>query len=121
MGVLDDFNDFYDPRLKHANLAAVREQVEVHQVDVRDAAAVSRAVGRGRYGAIFHLAARAGVGPSISEPHLYVDTNITGTLNLLEAARVGGVGTVCVCVQFVGVRARADRAVPRGHASLTDD
>ena len=58
---------------------------------MRDAAAVTRAVGRGRYEAIFHLAARAGVGPSIHEPRLYVDTNITGTLNLLEAARAGGV------------------------------
>ncbi len=91
VGVLDDFNDFYDPRLKHANLAAVAGQVEVHRVDVREGAAVARAVGRGRYGAIFHLAARAGVGPSIKEPRLYVDTNITGTLNLLEAARAGGV------------------------------
>ena len=91
VGVLDDFNDFYDPRLKHANLAAVDGQVEIHRVDVRDAAAVARVVGLGRYRAIFHLAARAGVGPSISDPRLYVDTNITGTLNLLEAARTGGV------------------------------
>ena len=91
VGVLDDFNDFYDPQIKHTNLAAVRDRVEIHRADVRDAAAVARAVGRGRYGAIFHLAARAGVGPSIGEPRLYVDTNITGTLNLLEAARLGGV------------------------------
>ena len=92
VGVLDDFNDFYDPRLKHANLAAVRERIDLHTADIRDGAAVTRAVGKGRYDAIFHLAARAGVGPSIKEPHLYVDTNITGTLNLLEAARAGGVG-----------------------------
>ncbi len=91
VGVLDDFNDFYDPQIKHANLAAVCDQMEIHHVDVRDAAAVARAVGRGRYRTIFHLAARAGVGPSIGEPRLYVDTNITGTLNLLEAARTGGV------------------------------
>ncbi len=92
VGVLDDFNDFYDPRLKHANLAAVHKGIDLHTADIRDAAAVTRAVGKGRYDAIFHLAARAGVGPSISEPRLYVDTNITGTLNLLEAARAGGVG-----------------------------
>ena len=92
VGVLDDFNDFYDPQLKHANLAAVRDRIDLHHADVRDAASVARAVGRGRYGAIFHLAARAGVGPSIHDPQLYVDTNITGTLNLLEAARAGGVG-----------------------------
>ena len=91
VGVLDDFNDFYDPQLKHANLAAVRDRVDIHAVDLRHADAVTRAVGRGRYEAIFHLAARAGVGPSIHDPRLYVDTNITGTLNLLEAARTGGV------------------------------
>ncbi len=92
VGVLDDFNDYYDPQIKHANLAAVRDRIDLHTADVRDAQAVSRAVGRGRYDAIFHLAARAGVGPSIKEPRLYVDTNITGTLNLLEATREGGVG-----------------------------
>ena len=92
VGVLDDFNDFYDPQLKRANLAGVLDRIDLHEVDLRHADAVRRAVGRGRYDAIVHLAARAGVGPSIHEPRLYVDTNVTGTLNLLEAAREGGVG-----------------------------
>lgn len=91
VAVLDDFNDFYSPKLKHANLAAVRDRVEIHAVDLRDAGAVERVVEHGRFDSIVHLAARAGVRPSIDEPRLYVDTNISGTLNLLEAARLGGV------------------------------
>ena len=92
VSVLDDFNDYYSPRIKLANLAAVRERIDVHAVDLCNAAAVGRVVRRGRYDAIVHLGARAGVRPSIEQPRLYVDTNVTGTLNLLEAARAAGVG-----------------------------
>jgi UDP-glucuronate 4-epimerase len=91
VSVLDDFNDFYSPKLKHANLAAVKDRIQIHTVDVRQADAVARVVERGRFDTIVHLAARAGVRPSIDQPRLYVDTNITGTLNLLEAARLGEV------------------------------
>lgn len=91
VGVIDDFNDFYAPAIKRANLAAVQERVALHEADLRDAEAVSAIVAGGRYDAIVHLAARAGVRPSIAAPRLYVDTNITGTLNLLEAARAHGV------------------------------
>lgn len=87
VGVLDDFNDFYAPAVKRANLAAVQERIDLHEADLRDAAAVSAIVGEGGYDAIVHLAARAGVRPSIADPQLYVDANVTGTLNLLEAAR----------------------------------
>ena len=92
VAVLDNFNDFYDPRLKEGNLQAVRGQVELFRADLRDAEAVARAVGRERFDTVIHLAARAGVRPSIRDPRLYVDTNVIGTLNLLEAARMGGVG-----------------------------
>lgn len=91
VGVIDDFNDFYDPALKWANLAGVRDRIHLHEIDLRESEPVLKAVGRGRYDAIIHLAARAGVRPSLQQPRLYVDTNITGTLNLLEAARVGRV------------------------------
>ena len=87
VSVLDDFNDFYSPKLKHANLAGVRDRIQIHAVDLRQAEAVARVVERGRFDTIIHLAARAGVRPSIEQPRLYVETNITGTLNLLEAAR----------------------------------
>ena len=92
VAVLDDFNAYYDPRIKESNLAAVRGQIELVRADIRDEAAVNRAVGKERFDAIIHLAGRAGVRPSIPDPRLYVDTNVTGTLNLLEAARAGGVG-----------------------------
>ena len=89
--VLDDFNDFYSPAIKRENLAATRGRAMVREVDLRQADAVTRVVREGRFDAIIHLAARAGVRPSIQQPRLYVDTNITGTLNVLEAARQHGV------------------------------
>ena len=92
VAVVDDFNDFYDPRLKHANLAAVRADIALHDADLRDADAVNGVLREGGFDTVVHLAARAGVRPSIRQPQLYVDTNVTGTLNLLEGARRQGVG-----------------------------
>jgi UDP-glucuronate 4-epimerase len=91
VAVLDDFNDFYDPEIKRRNLAAVAGEVAIHEVDLRDAAAVTAVVGAGKFDAIVHLAARAGVRPSIKQPQLYFDTNVDGTLHLLEAARQAGI------------------------------
>ena len=91
VAVLDEFNDFYDPQIKRANLAAAAGRVVVHEADIRDVDAVNRIVGGGGFDAIVHLAARAGVRPSIKQPKLYIETNITGTFNLLEAARQAGV------------------------------
>src|SRR5215204_5907303 len=85
--VLDDFNDFYDPAIKRANVAGFAKDVPVHETDVRDGEEVLKVVKEGRFDTIVHLAARAGVRPSIKEPKLYIDTNITGTWHLLEAAR----------------------------------
>ncbi|MFL6583591.1 MAG: SDR family NAD(P)-dependent oxidoreductase [Chthoniobacterales bacterium] len=91
VALLDDFNDFYDPQIKRANIRSLRRGVVVHEVDLRDADGV-RAIFRGaRFDTIAHLAARAGVRPSIAAPQLYYDTNVTGTLHLLEAARETGV------------------------------
>ncbi len=91
VAVLDDFNDFYDPKIKRHNLAAVAEQVAVHQADLRDAAAVDAVFQGGKFETVIHLAARAGVRPSIGHPQLYYDTNVGGTLHLLEAARAAGI------------------------------
>jgi UDP-glucuronate 4-epimerase len=88
VAILDDFNDFYDPRIKHANIATVAKSVTIHQVDLRDSASVRSLFHRQKFEAIAHLAARAGVRPSIQHPQLYYDTNVAGTLHLLEAARV---------------------------------
>ena len=89
--ILDDFNDFYDPRIKHANIAGFAKDVTVHHVDLRDGASVRNLFHREKFEVIAHLAARAGVRPSIQHPQLYYDTNVTGTLHLLEAARVMGI------------------------------
>ncbi|MFM8230785.1 MAG: NAD-dependent epimerase/dehydratase family protein, partial [Chthoniobacterales bacterium] len=84
VGVLDEFNDFYDPAIKRANLAALPARPEVFEGDICDESAVQRAFAPG-WDVVLHLAARAGVRPSISQPDLYVRTNVLGTLRVLEA------------------------------------
>jgi len=91
VAILDDFNDFYDPQIKHENVAAFSKDVPIHHVDLRDNGAVRNLFHGEIFDTIVHLAARAGVRPSIQHPQLYYDTNVTGTLHLLEAARVTGV------------------------------
>ena len=91
VSILDDFNDFYDPQIKHANIRGVAADIGIHRVDLRDSAAVNRLFHREKFEAIAHLAARAGVRPSIRQPQLYYDTNVSGTLHLLEAARLTGI------------------------------
>lgn len=85
VGVLDDFNDFYDPAIKRRNVAALPGEPQVFEGDIRDEAAVQQAFAPG-WDTVLHLAARAGVRPSIKEPDLYVQTNVAGTLHVLDAA-----------------------------------
>src|SRR5207245_1522710 len=92
VAILDDFNDFYDPQIKRANISGVAKNVAVHDVDLRDGAKVGGLFRKEKFDVVFHLAARAGVRPSIQQPQLYYDTNVGGTLHLLEAARTNGVG-----------------------------
>lgn len=89
--VIDDFNDYYDPAVKEANLTAVRKRIELVAGDIRDDALVTKVFSSHRFDGVFHLAARAGVRPSIADPRLYFSTNMDGTLNLLEACRAHGV------------------------------
>ena len=91
VAILDDFNDFYDPQIKRDNVSAVSKDIVIHHVDLRDSATVRNVFHREKFEAIAHLAARAGVRPSIEHPQLYYDTNVTGTFHLLDAARVTGV------------------------------
>ena len=85
--VFDDFNDYYDPAVKRANLAAVLDQITLIEGDIRDAVLVERTFAAGDFDVVVHLAARAGVRPSITDPKLYFTTNIDGTFNLLDACR----------------------------------
>ncbi len=90
--VLDDFNDFYEPALKQHNVAAFAGQPGYRLVegDIRDEALVESLFTGNDFTAVIHLAARAGVRPSLQEPILYEDVNCIGTLRLLEAARHHG-------------------------------
>lgn len=89
---LDSFDDFYDPAVKRVNLEGCqkRESFSLIEADVRDADAVASALGDG-VDVVLHLAARAGVRPSIENPVLYQDVNVNGTCVLLEAAKARGV------------------------------
>src|SRR6266550_3526203 len=91
VAILDDFNDFYDPQIKHANIAGFAKDVTIYHVDLRDGASVRNLFHREKFETVAHLAARAGVRPSIQQPQLYYDTNVSGTLHLLDAASVTGV------------------------------
>lgn len=87
--ILDDFNDFYDPRLKRENIEILRKlgTFDLVEGDIRDSSLVDSLFAKRTFDRVVHLAARAGVRPSIQDPQLYIDTNVTGTLNLLEGAR----------------------------------
>jgi UDP-glucuronate 4-epimerase len=93
--VVDDFNDFYDPAIKRANVSqhlpppayGSYSAYRLHEADIRDRAALQRVFAETKFDCIVHLAARAGVRPSLEQPLLYAETNINGTLNLLELAR----------------------------------
>ncbi len=90
--VLDDFNDFYDPARKRRNVEPLLSRPDYRLVegDIRDEALVDGLFAEGGFDAVVHLAARAGVRPSLREPVLYEDVNCIGTLRLLEAARRHG-------------------------------
>jgi UDP-glucuronate 4-epimerase len=94
---LDDLNDFYAPALKHANLRAIQALAlpfTFVQRDITDHAALDEFLRSVRFDQIIHLAARAGVRPSLAEPALYQRVNVEGTVNVLEAARRQGVKKV---------------------------
>lgn len=91
--VVDDFNDFYAPEVKRENIRAHLQHpgYRLREADIRNRAQLEDIFGEERFDAIVHLAARAGVRPSLQEPLLYAETNINGTLNLLELARAHAV------------------------------
>jgi UDP-glucuronate 4-epimerase len=91
---LDNFNDFYDPAIKRANLSGplARPGFALVEGDIRDAAAVARVFREHAPTSVVHLAAMAGVRPSLQDPALYHDVNCTGTAVVLQAARAAGVG-----------------------------
>lgn len=93
--VLDDFNDYYDPAFKRQNVEPFLDldRFTLIEGDIRNRELVESVYKRHGVSATVHLAARAGVRPSISEPHLYTEVNELATMNLLDAARKWGAYT----------------------------
>jgi UDP-glucuronate 4-epimerase len=91
--VVDDFNDFYSPEIKRQNISAHlnNPNLSLFETDIRNTDSLKIIFEKQKFDCVVHLAARAGVRPSLSEPKLYAETNITGTLNLLELTKEFGV------------------------------
>lgn len=89
--ILDDFNHYYDSSIKESNISSWQHRADVVRGDIRDSQLVDELFAKYSFDKVFHLAARAGVRPSIDDPRLYFTTNIDGTLNLLESCRKHGV------------------------------
>ena len=95
---IDNFDSFYDPDVKRANIAdaMLHRSFELVEGDVRDAAAMRRVIDAFHPDVIVHLAARAGVRPSIQDPALYAAVNVLGTTVLLDAARAAKISRLVV-------------------------
>jgi UDP-glucuronate 4-epimerase len=89
LSIIDNLDSFYDPNRKKENLAQVRRAGEFQflELDICDFAHLRDAVYSAHPDIVIHLAARAGVRPSIEQPSLYESVNVAGTVNLLELAR----------------------------------
>jgi len=97
--VFDDLNDFYPPANKERNLrelAALGKPLEIVRGNLTDQRSVDELFASTKFDQIIHLAARAGVRPSLEDPILYQEVNVTGTVRLLEAARKCGVKKVTI-------------------------
>ena len=96
---LDDLNDFYDPALKQSTLRELQARAQsfvfVH-ADITNRAEVDEVMASMAFDQIIHLAARAGVRPSLEQPALYQRVNVEGTVNVLEAARERGIKKITI-------------------------
>jgi UDP-glucuronate 4-epimerase len=90
---VDDLNDYYDPDIKRQNIKAIQQQPQFHLeiASITDGTALSAVFDRYPIQEVIHLAARAGVRPSLQQPLLYEQVNVQGTLHLLELSRQHGV------------------------------
>lgn len=93
---IDNFDSFYDPAIKRANIIDLQssENFHLHEGDIRDKEFLSKVIDKAKPYCVVHLAARAGVRPSIADPELYYDVNVKGTLILLETMRASGINNL---------------------------
>src|SRR6185312_10610491 len=90
----DDLNNFYARQFKERNIREVQSLAKPFEFihgDITDASALNEIFSSAKFDQVIHLAARAGVRPSLAEPALYQRVNVEGTVNVLEAARKSGV------------------------------
>jgi UDP-glucuronate 4-epimerase len=95
----DDLNSFYDPQFKRRNLREIQALAlpfEFVHGDITDRAALDEICSSVKFDQVIHLAARAGVRPSLEQPALYQRVNVEGTVNVLEAARLNGVKKIII-------------------------
>ena len=90
---LDNLNDYYDVSLKRARLSRLEQRpgFRFERLDLADTGAISALFAREQFQRVVHLAAQAGVRYSLEDPHAYVRSNVTGTLNVLEGCRHNGI------------------------------
>lgn len=86
---IDNFDDFYDPQIKRNAIKKLKTfgPFKLYEGDIRDRELLDRIFKEQKIDLVIHLAARAGVRPSIEQPALYYDVNVSATLNLLEVMR----------------------------------
>src|ERR1700722_2124191 len=90
---LDNLNDYYDPRLKVARLGILQghKNFRFAKLNLTDLKGIDALFAADRFDRVIHLAAQAGVRNSIENPHIYVDSNVTGFLHIIEGCRHNGV------------------------------
>lgn len=96
---LDDLDEFYDPKIKQHNLREIQSLAKPFTFvfgDLTDRACLDELLGGVKFDQVIHLAARAGVRPSLTAPALYQRVNVEGTVNLLEATRLNGVKKIII-------------------------
>ncbi len=109
----DNMNAYYDVSLKEARLARLTPQTGFHfmKASLEDRAALEKAFAEFKPQRVVNLAAQAGVRYSIENPYAYVESNLVGFINLLEACRHSGGRTSRLCVIEFGVRRQPQAAV----------
>ena len=105
---VDNLNDYYDVRKKKSNLELLKKHNEFrfYKQDIRDSEGLRKVFEKQKPDKIIHIAARAGVRPSIERPLLYQEVNIRGTLNLLELAKKFRVKSFVFCHNHIVKRCR---------------
>ncbi len=93
--VLDNFNDYYDPKIKHNNIKRIRhDNLTVIEGDLRDVVLINQIFAEHDITHVAHLAARANVRASMEQTQLYMDVNVTGSMNIFEASKAHNVQQV---------------------------